>query len=139
MLQNNLLVCYIFPIGIRNAKSKKDRYVNLPSSILVELRNYYKHHKPKHYLFEGQAGGQYHTRSVQSIFKTAMLKAGINKTIGVHGLRHSYATHLHESGIDIAFIQELLGHSNIKTTLIYTKVSAKNIRGITSPLDNLNG
>jgi integrase/recombinase XerD len=125
-------------VHIRNAKGKKDRYVNLPTTILAELRNYYKYYRPQYYLFEGQAGGQYHTRSVQNIFKTAMIKAGITKTIGVHGLRHSYATHLHESGIDIAFIQELLGHSNIKTTLIYTKVSAQNVRGITSPLDNLN-
>lgn len=101
---------------ICGAKGKKDRYTNLPESLLDLLRDYYRHYKPKDWLFEGQYGGAYSTRSVQAIFKNAMKKAKINKSIGIHGLRHSYATHLLESGADIRFIQELLGHHSIKTT-----------------------
>ncbi|MEZ4913908.1 MAG: tyrosine-type recombinase/integrase [Chitinophagales bacterium] len=88
---------------VAGAKGKKDRYTNLPESILTLLRSYYKEHKPKVYLFEGQYGGQYTTRSVQAVFKQALKRAKINKMIGIHGLRHSYATHLIESGADIRF------------------------------------
>jgi len=85
---------------IEGSKGKKDRYVHLPHSTLVPLRTYCEKYLPKDYLFEGEAGGQYSIRSVQMVFKTAISKAGINKSIGVHGLRHSYATHLHEYGTD---------------------------------------
>lgn len=122
---------------ISRGKGKKDRYVNLPQSILEQLRNYYKAFKPKDYLFEGQYGGQYTSRSIQQIFKQSLHKAKINKKVGIHSLRHSYATHLLENGTDIRFIQELLGHSNIKTTFVYTHVSDKSIRKIISPLDML--
>lgn len=122
---------------ISGAKGKKDRYTNLPNSILPLLRNYYKEYKPKDYLFEGQYGGAYTVRSVQSVFKQAMQKAKINKTIGIHGLRHSYATHLIESGADIRFLQELLGHNSLKTTQIYTHVTDVSKSKIKSPLDFL--
>ena len=89
-------------------------------------------YKPKEYLFEGQYGGNYSTSSLQHIFKKAMRKAGINKNIGIHGLRHSYATHLLESGADMRFIQELLGHNSIKTTQVYTKVTPRSISKIKS-------
>lgn len=124
-------------VFIEQAKGKKDRYVNLPESILPQLRTYFIEYKPKIYLFEGQYGGQYSSRSAQQVFRNALLKANINKTVGIHSLRHSFATHLLEQGTDIRFIQELLGHSDIKTTLIYTEVSNKSIRKIISPLDNL--
>ena len=120
---------------IEGAKGKKDRYVPLPDSVLEELRSYYKLYQPKEWLFEGQYGGQYTARSVQAVFKRAMRKAKIYKKIGVHGLRHSYATHLLESGADLRFIQELLGHHSIKTTQIYTHVSDKSKTKIKSPLD----
>jgi integrase/recombinase XerD len=124
-------------VRIEGAKGKKDRVVNLPESILEEMRDYYQKYKPEHYLFNGQYGGKYSTRSVQSIFKTAMKKARINKRIGIHGLRHSYATHLLESGADIRFIQELLGHYSIKTTQVYTNVTNLSKHKIKSPLDHL--
>lgn len=124
-------------VFIERSKGKKDRYVNLPESILPQLRTYFIEYKPKIYLFEGQYGGQYSSRSAQQVFKNALLKAKINKTVSIHSLRHSFATHLLEQGTDIRFIQELLGHNDIKTTLIYTEVSDKSIRKIISPLDNL--
>jgi len=124
-------------VHIEAAKGKKDRYVTLPSSILDDLRNYYRTYKPKIYLFEGQHGGQYAVRSVQAVFKKAIKKAKINKSVGIHGLRHSYATHLLECGTDMVFIQKLLGHKDIKTTLIYAKVSGRQLGNIKSPLDDM--
>lgn len=122
---------------IAGAKGKKDRYTNLPQTVLDLLRSYYRQYKPKSFLFEGQYGGAYSIRSVQSVFKKAMRKANINKTIGIHGLRHSYATHLIESGADIRFLQELLGHNSLKTTQIYTHVTDVSKSKVKSPLDDL--
>ena len=124
-------------VFIVRGKGKKDRYANLPESILPQLRNYYKMYKPKEYLFEGQYGGAYSVRSVQQIFNEAVKKANIIKKVGVHSLRHSFATHLLENGTDIRFIQDLLGHSDIKTTLVYTQVTDNSLRKIVSPLDFL--
>lgn len=122
---------------IERGKGKKDRFVNLPEVILQDLRAYYKTFQPKIYLFEGKEGGQYSIRSAQSVFKTAMKKANINKTVGIHSLRHSYATHLLEYGTDISLIQKLLGHSDIKTTLNYTRVADRTIQSVKSPLDRM--
>ncbi|MDG1731311.1 MAG: tyrosine-type recombinase/integrase [Algibacter sp.] len=124
-------------VHIVGAKGKKDRYVPLPMTILKELRIYYTIYTPEEYLFEGQYGGSYSKSSLQQVFKKAMIKAGVNKKIGIHGLRHSYATHLLESGADLRFIQELLGHYSIKTTQVYTKVSHSHMSNIKSPLDSL--
>lgn len=125
-------------VHIRSAKGKKDRYVHLPEAVLEALRQYYKDFRPQEYLFEGQYGGQYSIRSAQAVFKQAMNKARIRKQVGIHCLRHSYATHLHEYGTDIGLIKELLGHQQIKTTLIYTHISNKNLRKVKSPLDQMN-
>lgn len=122
---------------VRQGKEKKDRYVNLPESVLGELRTYYLKYKPKEFLFEGQYGGQYSVRAVQLVFKDAMKKAKIDKKVGIHSLRHSYATHLIEQGTDVRFVQELLGHKDIKTTMIYTNLTDQTKRKIKSPLDNL--
>lgn len=124
-------------VFIERSKGKKDRYVNLPQSVLPQLRQYYLDYQPKVYLFEGQYGEQYSIRSAQQVFHNAMKKANINKIVGIHGLRHSFATHLLEAGTDISFIQQLLGHNDIKTTLIYTQLSKKTIQKIQSPLDKL--
>lgn len=124
-------------VFIARSKSKKDRYANLPESILTQLRSYFVKYKPKIYLFEGQYEGQYSSRSAQKVFEKALEKAKINKKTGIHGLRHSFATHLLEAGTDIKFIQELLGHNDIKTTMRYTHVSEKSLKKIKSPLDTM--
>jgi integrase/recombinase XerD len=123
---------------LKNAKGKKDRITPLSPIILEMLRNYYNGYKPKTWLFEGQiVGEQYSEQSLQSVLKQALQKAGITKPITLHWLRHSYATHLLESGTDLRYIQELLGHSSSKTTEIYTHVSTKSIQQIKSPFDDL--
>lgn len=124
-------------VFIERAKGKKDRYVNLPESVLGQLRDYYREYKPKEYLFEGQYGGKYSLRSAQQVFKDALRKAQINKEAGIHSLRHSFATHLLEAGTDISYIQKLLGHNDIKTTLLYTQVGNSDLKKIKSPLDNI--
>lgn len=123
---------------VSRGKGKKDRYVTLPESILTDLRKYYTGFKPTEYLFEGQYGGAYSKRSAQAVFKNAMKKAGIRKQVGIHGLRHSYATHLLEMGTDISLIQKLLGHQDVKTTLLYTEITDKSLRNVRSPLDHLD-
>ncbi len=125
-------------IHVRRAKGKKDRMVPLSRKLLLELREYFLRYRPKDYLFEGQDGGAYSTRSAQQVLKDAKQRAGIKKPGGMHSLRHSYATHLIESGTDIRYIQELLGHQNVMTTMRYTHVSKSAIGKIESPLDRLN-
>jgi site-specific recombinase XerD len=124
-------------VFIERSKGKKDRYVNLPESVLEQLREYFKEYRPKKYLFEGQYGGQYSIRSVQQVFKKALRESKINKIVGIHSLRHSYATHLLESGTDISYIQKLPGHNDVKTTMIYTHIGKKDLRKVRSPLDDL--
>jgi site-specific recombinase XerD len=124
-------------IFVARAKGKKDRINALSPKLLAELRKYYKEYKPAIYLFEGPDKAQYSVRSVQEVFTKAKQNAGIRNKGGIHTLRHSYATHLLESGTDIRFIQELLGHNSINTTLRYTHVSTRSIRNIKSPLDDL--
>lgn len=124
-------------IHIKGAKGKKDRIVVLSDILLSQLRRYYTFYQPQEYLFVGQDGGKYSVRSVQKILQMAKEKAGVTKVGGIHSLRHAYATHLLESGVDIRYIQELLGHNNVKTTQRYTHVSIKDITKIKSPLDRL--
>jgi site-specific recombinase XerD len=127
-------------IFIEKAKGKKDRYVALSPVLLDILRDYIKNYlpRPKKYLFESeQTGTAYPTRTIQQIFWLAKQKAGIVKEVGIHSLRHSFATHLLEKGTDIRYIKELLGHFNIKTTERYLHVSKKNLVNIISPLDDL--
>ena len=122
---------------IRMAKGKKDRIVPLSPKILSLLRDYYKSYNPKEFLFEGQGGGKYSEKSLENVFKQSLLKANNKKPVTLHWLRHSYATHLLESGTDLRYIQDLLGHKSSKTTEIYTHVSTKNIQNIRSPFDDL--
>jgi integrase/recombinase XerD len=124
-------------VFISRAKGKKDRYVNLPITLLDQLRVYFTTYRPKVFLFEGQYGGQYSIRSAQKVFEQALERAKINVDRGIHGLRHSYATHLLEQGTDIRYIQDLLGHNDIRTTLRYAQVTDIAIQNIKSPLDRL--
>lgn len=125
-------------IHVKQGKGKKDRYIMLSKNALNLLRKYYKVYKPKEYIIEGQKGGKYSPKSVQSVFKAAIKKAGIKKKATVHTLRHSFATHLLDDGTDIRYIQELLGHKKLETTQIYTHVSSHSINKIKSPADLLD-
>jgi len=123
---------------IKQSKGKKDRIVPISNKTIDLLRDYYKAYKPKTWLFEGQqVNEKYSERSIQLVLLQAVTKAKIEKPVSLHWLRHSYATHLLESGTDLRYIQELLGHSSSKTTEIYTHVSTKNIQQIKSPFDDL--
>ena len=126
-------------INIRHAKGNKDRIVPLSDKILQMLREYFKQYRPQRWLFEGQqAGVQYTETSLNHIFQRAKNKAGLTMPCTLHTLRHSYATHLLESGTDIRYIQVLLGHKHCKTTEIYTHVTTKSIQRIKSPFDDLD-
>ena len=124
-------------IFIKHAKGRKDRIVPFPESLKPFLRSYYKAYRPQKYLFEGQKGGKYTPTSLRSVFNKAKKRAAITKNVTLHSLRHAYATHLLDNGTDLRRIQELLGHSTIKTTMIYTHVSKRNILETPSPLDFL--
>jgi len=125
-------------LKVYQGKGKKDRVVPISDKIIEMLRDYYKLYKPKKWLFEGQfAGNQYNEQSLQSVLKQALNKANINKPVSLHWLRHSYATHLLESGTDLRYIQELLGHKSSKTTEIYTHVTTQSLQNIRSPFDDL--
>lgn len=122
-------------IHIKNAKGKKDRYTLLSERVLLLLREYYAIYKPKGYLFEGSKGGMYSDRTAQVVLQQAAIRARIDKPISLHTLRHSFATHLLESGTDLRYIQDLLGHSSPKTTMIYTHVSSTSLKNIKNPFD----
>lgn len=123
---------------IKQSKGKKDRITPISDKLIGLLRDYYKSYKPEIWLFEGQKKGeQYTAESLQSVLKQALEKCNITKPVTLHWLRHSYATHLLESGTDLRYIQELLGHNSSKTTEIYTHVSTKSLQNIKSPFDDL--
>ena len=124
-------------IRIEQGKGRKDRYARLSSVLLDVLRRYFKEYKPVEWLIEGINGGKYSARSIQQIMKMALKKAGIKKKASVHTLRHTFATHLLENGVDIRYIQVLLGHESSKTTEIYTHVTTKGFDQIKNPLDKL--
>ena len=125
-------------VRVKSAKGKKDRVVTISSTKLIMLRQYYVLYKPARWLFEGQYPGEHiSSRSAQHVFKEAYKKLGLPSISIFHILRHSFATHLLENGTDITYIQKLLGHNDIKTTLIYTKVSNRDSSKIESPLDKI--
>ena len=140
-------VCYLAPedidqqrrqIHIRRGKGRRDRVVPLSEAVLALLGDYLEEYRPGSWLFEGQQAGEpYAARSLQAIFRRAKQRAGVDKRATFHSLRHSYATHLLESGTDVRLIQELLGHANINTTLRYTHVSQRSLTAVRSPLDSL--
>jgi site-specific recombinase XerD len=125
-------------LHVREGKGMVDRIVPVSGKVWEKIDEYTHGYRPREYLFEGQTGRRYSSESVYRVFKDALLKAGIKKDVGVHSLRHSYATHLHESGLDIRYIQELLGHKSTRTTEIYTHVSRRNLIDVRSPIEDLD-
>jgi len=123
---------------VRQAKGKKDRLFNIPSFLLEELKKQYEKQKQKNqeYLFSGPKG-KLSDRNIQKIVRIAAKRAGIEKPVHTHTLRHSFATHLLEDGVDIRKIQLLLGHSDLSTTQIYSHVSTEELKKIPSPIDKL--
>lgn len=125
-------------VFIRSGKGKKDRYISMSSEFKWLLTSYVHEYKPQYWLFEGQdQKSQYSENSVQAIVKRSARKAGIAQRVTPHTLRHCYATHLLDAGTQLPYIKELLGHANIKTTMIYTHVTTASIEKVISPLDRL--
>lgn len=120
---------------VKDSKGKKDRHTVLSPLLLGLLRDYYKVHKPSYWLFEGQEGGQYSATSIQQIYRRAVKKTNSNPWSTPHTLRHSFATHLMQRGVNIRYIQTALGHSSTKTTEVYTRVLSINSKTLKSPLD----
>lgn len=125
-------------IRVEQSKGKKDRYAKLSVKFTAVLDRYIEMYRPVDYVFEGAAGGEYSPSSIQNIIRAAVLKAGIQKHTTMHTLRHSFATHSLENGVDLRYIQSMLGHSSSKTTEIYTHITTKGFDQIKSPLDNLD-
>lgn len=123
-------------IRIKAGKGNKERYVMLSSTLLSALREYYRRYRPGQWLFFGKRRLEsIHPRNVQRAIERAAVKAGIQKRVTPHLLRHSFATHLLDRGTNLRYIQELLGHSSITTTMIYTHVSRRKLTEVVSPLD----
>lgn len=126
-------------IFIRGGKGKKDRVVMMPKSLLPILEAYMQQHRPDQWLFPGQNRNRPYSRSsLGKVFKSAVAKSGLDQRHKLHNLRHSFATHLMESGTQQRLIQKLLGHANSKTTEIYTQISRSSIEQVESPLDKLD-
>jgi integrase/recombinase XerD len=145
-LRRSELIALILPdlqrdrrlLRIIQSKGFKDRVVPVSEKVIGMIDTYLKHYKPIKYLFEGQySGNRYSASSLDKVFTEAVKRAGLKREVTLHGLRHSYATHLLESGTDLRYIQELLGHKSSRTTEIYTHVTTQSIQKIRSPFDDL--
>ncbi len=124
-------------IHVVQSKGAKDRLIGLSPALKILIENYLLEFSPQRYLFTGSGGGPYSASSVRQIIKHATAKAGIQKKVTPHVLRHSYATHLIDNGVNLRHVQELLGHSKPETTMIYTHVSVQKLTNISSPFDDL--
>ena len=122
---------------ILDAKGGKNRQVPLNNILIKLMEEYYREYKTQSFIFKGQFSEQYSSRSVLQVVKQLALKAGIDKRAYTHLIRHCSASHMVENGIDINLIQKILGHQNIKTTLLYTHISHNIISKIPSPLENI--
>jgi len=121
-------------IHIKGAKGNKDRITIFPEKMIFDIKNLIARKNSNEYVFESERGGKLTSRTAQIVFEKALQKTGIQKDATFHSLRHSFATHLLENGVDIRYVQELLGHANIRTTQIYTKVTNPALKNIKSPL-----
>jgi len=158
-LKHKTMLCTVYSLGLRleellNLKiadidqdmllvtihkaGKKDRQVRLCTRLLNLLRAYYKDYCPYDYVFEGRNGGRYSASAVQTVMRTAVTVAGLDKTVTVQTLRHSFAAHLVELGIDLRVVQELLGHSSIKTTQVYARLAKRNLARLANPLEQIH-
>lgn len=120
-------------IHLKKSKGKKDRITILPDKLKVQLKNFTTGKSKDNFVFSSQRGGKLSTRTAQKVFKHSLKKAGIKKDATFHSLRHSFATHLLEDGVDVRYVQELLGHQNIRTTQRYTQVTNPKLKNIKSP------
>ena len=127
-------------IRVEQGKGAKDRYTLLSPSLLTELRRYWMCYRPRVWLFTPRGGeGPISDGTVQKVYHHAKVRARIAKEGGIHALRHAFATHLLEAGVDIHTIQRLLGHGHISTTLRYFHLARKHLAGTPSPLELLDG
>jgi integrase/recombinase XerD len=124
-------------LWVRGGKGGKDRGVPLPECLLAELRRYWQQHRPTTYLFANAQGQPLHPGNLQRQFRYARTQAGLTKPATVHTLRHCYATHLLEAGMDLPTLQRLLGHSNVQTTVGYLHLRSERLRQVRSPLELL--
>jgi len=123
-------------LHLRQAKGKKDRITLIPKQLRADLQRVIGYKGGNQLLFESERGGRLTTRTIQAVFRRARDQAHIVKDASFHSLRHSFATHMLENGVDVRFVQELLGHANIRTTQMYTHVANTHIQHLTSPLDS---
>lgn len=121
-------------IHLKDAKGKKDRITIFPEKIKSDITNIMDGKDKNNFIFESERGGKLTERTAQKVFENALKKSGIQKDATFHSLRHSFATHLLENGVDVRYVQELLGHQNIRTTQLYTRVTNPSIKKIKSPL-----
>lgn len=129
----------LMQVHVVQGKGKKDRYTILSSKTLETLRWYYKHQRPAHFLFEaqGKKGKSLSDTTLNSIVKKAAAKAGVKKKISFHTLRHCFATHLLEKGVNLRLIQQFMGHVSLKTTAGYLHLVTVNPASVVSPLDSM--
>jgi site-specific recombinase XerD len=126
-------------LHIRCSKNGKDRYVTLSPVVLKQLRTYWRHCKFTDYIFPGQNGSGHITRSAATlVYKEAKERAGVKKIGGIHALRHAFATHMLESGIDLFIIKQLLGHSSVSSTTRYLRFVPCKDKNVKSPIDQLS-
>ena len=124
-------------IHLHTTKGNRERNTILSPVALDFLRVYYRRYKPKEWLFEGQSRDAISTRTVEAVFKQALVKSKVQKKVGIHSLRHSFATHLLEQGVALPIIQQMMGHKSLKTTSGYLHVQEYSVQGVKSPLDTL--
>jgi len=126
-------------VRVRNGKGGKDRYVPLPEATRLLLCEFVGQSEPEQWLFPGRAAGRpIDASNLQRAFRSAVLESGITKHASVHTLRHSYATHLLESGVDVRTIQELLGHESLTTTMVYTHLTQRTQNTLCQVLDQIH-
>lgn len=124
-------------LWVRSGKRSKDRQTILPKIIIPLMKKYISKKSSNDFVFESNRGGRLTERSLQKMFYQALKKSSIKKDATCHSLRHSFATHLLENGVDVRYVQELLGHQNIRTTQIYAQVTNPKLKNIKSPLDSI--